>query len=80
MTDPSKERPADGTPAADGREQVLDPGAGAGGHPSETIRDQQSTHEAGAVPAAYEGDTPDGDRAEDAAREPESWDGSGNRI
>lgn len=63
MTEPTDARPSDGRPAADRREHALDPSAGAADHGSGTIRDEQSTHEAGAVPAAFTGtDSP----AEDA--------------
>ena len=79
MTDQSNADPADGTPSADRREQILDPSAGAAGHRSESIRDEQSTHDASAVPAAYEGETADGERAEDAAKEPGSWDSADHR-
>ena len=82
MTDTSDLRPTDGTPAADRREQVLDPAAGANvsDHQAESIRDEQSTHEAGAVPAAYTGDAqPEGaDRPEDA-EESDVWDSEAHR-
>lgn len=79
MTSPSTSGADDGTPSADRREQILDPSAGASGHRSESIRDEQSTHQAGAVPAAYEGDAVDGERAEDAAKEPDTWDSADHR-
>ena len=68
----------DGHPDADRREAVLDPSAGSAGHRAAGIRDEQGTHEAGAVPAAFEGEgAPDpGHRhPEDAATGSEAWDG-----
>ncbi len=70
--------------SGDRREDVLDPSAGAGGHSAETIRDEQGTHSAGAVPAAYNGpaspEKPTEDhRPEDAGREPDTWDSGGSR-
>ena len=69
----------DGSPAPDRREDVLDPSAGAAGHPADSIRDEQNTHDAGTVPAAFNGtgtpEDPEQDRRpEDAAAEPDSWD------
>lgn len=72
----------DGRPDADRREAVLDPSTGASTHQAASIRDEQGTHSAGTVPAAFNGDgTPedpaeDG-RPEDAAAEPERWDSGG---
>ncbi|WP_394249265.1 hypothetical protein [Arthrobacter pityocampae] len=73
----------DGRPARDRREEILEPTPGAAGHHAASIRDEQGTHEAGAVPAAYGGDeptgTPDGadgpGRPEDAASGHDTWDG-----
>ena len=81
MTDSSNARPADGTPAVDRREQVLDPAAGTGEHSAESIRDEQSTHEAGAVPAAFTGDAGTGGEGhpEDAAEESDEWDSAAHR-
>jgi hypothetical protein len=80
MTDPSNTHPADGTPAADRREQVLDPSAGAVEHSSASIRDEQSTHEAGAVPAAFMGDAgPTGDTRPEDAEESDEWDSAAHR-
>lgn len=82
--DPATERDGgghddDGHPDADRREDVLDPSAGSTGHRADSIRADQGTHEAGAVPAAFDGDgapTGPGDRhPEDAAAEPDTWDG-----
>ncbi|MHA7210391.1 hypothetical protein [Arthrobacter sp. MDT1-65] len=71
----------DGHPDADRREDVLDPSAGSTGHRADSIRDEQGTHEAGAVPAAFDGDgapAGPGDRhPEDAAAEPDTWDSGG---
>lgn len=70
----------DGSPAADRREDVLDPSAGAAGHPAATIRDEQNTHDAGTVPAAFNGtgtpeDPQENRHPEDAAAESDAWDG-----
>jgi hypothetical protein len=70
----------DGHPHADRRETVLDPSAGAAGHGAANIRDEQGTHTAGTVPAAFNGTGPPEDpdderRPEDAERE--GWDSSG---
>ncbi|MHA7218735.1 hypothetical protein ACX80L_07545 [Arthrobacter sp. MDT1-48-3] len=72
----------DGHPDGDRRNDVLDPSAGSAGQPADTIRDQQDTHAAGAVPAAFNGEgtpaAPHEDRhPEDAAAEPDSWDSGG---
>ncbi|WDF33882.1 hypothetical protein PTW37_02880 [Arthrobacter agilis] len=72
----------DGRPEADRREDVLDPGAGSADHHAASIRDEQGTHSAGTVPAAYNGDgTPDNPEEdghpEEAAAEPERWDSGG---
>lgn len=72
----------DGRPGADRREEVLDPSAGATGHHAASIRDEQGTHSAGTVPAAYNGEgspeDPEDDRhPEDAAAEPDTWDSGG---
>lgn len=95
MTDPSSagtpdgERgrasggPSDGRPARDRREEILEPSPGARGHGAASIRDEQGIHEAGAVPAAFDGDesaeAPDGDgrprHPEDALLEHDTWDG-----
>ncbi|MPY11986.1 hypothetical protein [Arthrobacter bussei] len=73
----------DGRPDADRREAVLDPSAGGSTHRSASIRDEQGTHSAGTVPAAFNGDgTPDDPaddgRPEDAAAEPDRWDSGGS--
>lgn len=73
---------SEGGPSADRRESVLDPSAGATGHRAENIRDEQGTHSAGAVPAAYNGEGSPEDPAEnrhpeDAAAEPDGWDSGG---
>ncbi|TKV28639.1 hypothetical protein FDK12_08285 [Arthrobacter sp. NamB2] len=72
----------DGGPRADRRESVLDPSAGSTGPRAGSIRDEQGTHSAGAVPAAYNGEGAPEDPAEDrhpedAAAEPDSWDSGG---
>jgi hypothetical protein len=69
----------DGRPHGDRRENALDPSAGSGGHHGTSIRDEQHTHEAGVVPAAYVGactpEHPDENRhPEDAVLEHDSWD------
>ncbi|OUM41187.1 hypothetical protein [Arthrobacter sedimenti] len=68
-----------GRPHRDRRENALDPSPGSGGHHGTSIRDEQHTHEAGVVPAAYVGagtpEHPDENRhPEDAVLEPDSWD------
>jgi hypothetical protein len=68
-----------GRPRRDRRENALDPSAGSGGHHGTSIRDEQHTHEAGVVPAAYVGagtpEHPDENRhPEDAVLEHDSWD------
>lgn len=73
----------DGRPDADRREAVLDPSAGGSTHRSASIRDEQGTHSAGTVPAAFNGDgTPDDPaedgHPEDAAAEPDRWDSGGS--
>ncbi|WP_104180967.1 hypothetical protein [Arthrobacter sp. B0490] len=72
----------DGHPDADRREGVLDPSAGSRGHRADSIRDEQGTHEAGAVPAAFDGDGapagPGNRHPEDAAAEPDTWDSGGS--
>lgn len=73
---------SDGSPDADRRESVLDPSAGASGHAAASIRDEQGTHSAGTVPAAFNGtgspEDPEDDRhPEDAARLADSWDSGG---
>ncbi|WP_104168708.1 hypothetical protein [Arthrobacter sp. SX1312] len=73
----------DGRPAPDRREQILEPSPGSRDHHAASIRDEQGIHEAGAVPAAYDGDdstdaTDGADRPrhpEDAAFEHDTWDG-----
>ncbi|WP_434992471.1 hypothetical protein [Arthrobacter sp. Ld5] len=83
MTESSSAGTPDGRPAPDRREEVLEPSPGAAGHHAASIRDEQGTHEAGAVPAAFDGDDgadgPDGaDRTrhpEDAVFEHDTWDG-----
>lgn len=68
----------DGRPGGDRRENVLDPSAGSAGHSAAGIREEQGTHEAGAVPAAFDGDGAPGPghrHPEDAADEPDAWDG-----
>ncbi|WP_104116917.1 hypothetical protein [Arthrobacter sp. B1805] len=72
----------DGGPHADRRESVLDPSAGSTSPRAGSIRDEQGTHSAGAVPAAYNGEGAPEDPAEDrhpedAAAEPDSWDSGG---
>lgn len=72
----------DGHPEADRREAVLDPSAGSAAHEAASIRDEQGTHSAGTVPAAFNGagspEDPDEDRRpEDAAAEPDRWDSGG---
>lgn len=74
----------DGRPDADRREAVLDPSAGASTHRSASIRDEQGTHSAGTVPAAFNGDGAPEDPAEnrhpeEAAAEPDRWDSGGAR-
>lgn len=77
----------DGPLAGDRRESVLDPGAGRAGsaeHDAANIRDEQGTHSAGTVPAAFNGagspEAPEDDREpEQAAAEPDSWDSGGTR-
>lgn len=69
--------------SGDRREDVLDPSAGAAGHAAETIRDEQGTHSADAVPAAFNGPgTPENldedRRPEDAGRESDTWDSAGS--
>jgi hypothetical protein len=69
----------DGRPHRDRRENALDPSAGSGGRHGTSIRDEQHTHEAGVVPAAYVGagtpEHPDENRhPEDAVLEHDSWD------
>ncbi len=69
--------PGDGHPASDRREAVLDPSAGSARHAAAGIREEQGTHEAGAVPAAFDGDGapgPEHRHPEDAADEPDAWD------
>lgn len=71
-----------GEPHADRRENVLDPSAGSSDPEAATIRDEQGTHSAGAVPAAYNGEGSPDDPAEnrhpeDAAAEPDGWDSGG---
>lgn len=73
-----------GRPHAERREGVLDPSAGAGGHRAATIRDEQGTHSAGTVPAAFNGkgspeDPAENRHPEDAAAEPDTWDSGGAR-
>lgn len=73
----------DGRPDADRREAVLDPSAGGSTHRSASIRDEQGTHSAGTVPAAFNGEgTPDDPaedgHPEDAAAEPDRWDSGGS--
>ncbi|PPB47944.1 hypothetical protein C4K88_15860 [Arthrobacter pityocampae] len=89
MTESTNAGHPDGRPARDRREEILEPGPGAAGHQASSIRDEQGTHEAGAVPAAFDGDdTFDGDdptsgpdgadrprRPEDAASGHDTWDG-----
>lgn len=73
----------DGRPARDRREEILEPDPGAEGHRAASIRDEQGTHEAGAVPAAFNGDDPEGGpdgadgpgHPEDAASGHDTWDG-----
>lgn len=95
MTEPTDARPSDSHPASDRREHVLDPSAGAVDHGSATIRDEQSTHEAGAVPAAFTGaDSPaedagassgtgaddgDGGSRPEDSQEPDGWDSAAHR-
>jgi hypothetical protein len=72
----------DGRPEADRREEILDPAAGTQAHSAPSIRDEQGTHSAGTVPAAFNGDgspeDPANDRhPEDAASEPDTWDSGG---
>ncbi|KNC20244.1 hypothetical protein AC792_01925 [Arthrobacter sp. RIT-PI-e] len=79
---PSSGSADDGAPAPDRREDVLDPSAGSAGHRAATIRDEQHTHDAGTVPAAFNGTSTPEDpernrRPEDAAAEPDSWDSGG---
>lgn len=71
-----------GHPDGDRREAVLDPSAGSAVHEAASIRDEQGTHTAGTVPAAFNGDgspeDPDEDRhPEDAVAEPDRWDSGG---
>ena len=68
-----------GRPHGDRRENALDPSPGSGGYHGTSIRDEQHTHEAGVVPAAYVGagtpEHPDENRhPEDAVLEPDAWD------
>ncbi|MDQ0733634.1 hypothetical protein [Arthrobacter agilis] len=67
----------DGRPGTDRRADVLERSAGSAGHRAAGIRDEQGTHEAGAVPAAFEGGAPDPRHRhpEDAAAEFHAWDG-----
>ncbi|MEC5200499.1 hypothetical protein RCH21_002745 [Arthrobacter sp. PL16] len=72
----------DGRPETDRREEVLDPAAGTAAHHARSIRDEQGTHSAGTVPAAFNGEgspeDPANDRhPEDAASEPDTWDSGG---
>ncbi|MHA7283592.1 hypothetical protein [Arthrobacter sp. TMS2-4] len=80
---PASDGPSDGHPDRDRREEILEPSPGARGHRAESIRDEQGIHEAGAVPAAFDGDGtadgPDGAgrprHPEDALSEHDAWDG-----
>ncbi|WP_105031203.1 hypothetical protein [Arthrobacter ruber] len=73
---------SDGHPAADRRENVLDPSAGSADRTADGIRQEQGIHSAGAVPAAFDGDSsaeePGHRRPEDAAAEPDAWDSGGS--
>lgn len=74
---------SDGRPAPDRREEILEPSPGATGHHAASIREEQGIHEAGPVPAAFDGDDPTGRPAgsdrprhpEDSALEHDTWDG-----
>ncbi|WP_323959759.1 hypothetical protein GC088_14675 [Arthrobacter sp. JZ12] len=56
----------------DPREDILESGPQAGG--AANIREQQGTHAAGAVPAAYVGGNDSADKPEDAADNSGHWD------
>lgn len=76
--DAAPRQAGDGHPGGDRRENALDPSAGSAGHSAAGIREEQGTHEAGAVPAAFDGDGAPGPghrHPEDAADEPDAWDG-----
>ncbi|GAB3551763.1 hypothetical protein GCM10027404_21490 [Arthrobacter tumbae] len=59
----------------DPREAVLEPDPRAGD--AENIRDEQGTHAAGAVPAAFVGGDQPGDKPEEAADNSGHWDEMG---